>query len=127
MLGSIALESLKRRRSTALLTLISITISISLLISVDIIRTQVKSSFTRTVSGVDLIVGAPSGQLNLLLSSVFNIGTPTKGIEWESVAALKNNRQVDWIIPLSLGDTHRGFRVVGTTNTFFTHFVTGLS
>lgn len=125
MLGSIALESLKRRRSTALLTLISITISISLLISVDIIRTQVKSSFTRTVSGVDLIVGAPSGQLNLLLSSVFNIGTPTKGIEWESVAALKNNRQVDWIIPLSLGDTHRGFRVVGTTNAFFTHFKYG--
>ena len=125
MLGTIALESLKRRRHTAILTLVSITISICLLLSVDIIRTQVKSSFTRTVSGVDLIVGAPSGQLNLLLSSVFNIGTPTKGIAWDSVESLSSNKQVSWFIPLSLGDTHKGFRVVGTTNRFFTHFKYG--
>lgn len=125
MLGTIALESLKRRRHTAILTLVSITISICLLLSVDIIRTQVKSSFTRTVSGVDLIVGAPSGQLNLLLSSVFNIGTPTKGIEWDSVESLSSNKQVSWFIPLSLGDTHKGFRVVGTTNRFFTYFKYG--
>lgn len=125
MLGTIAIESLKRRKHTALLTLLSITISICLLLSVDIIRTQVKSSFTRTVSGVDLIVGAPSGELNLLLSSVFNIGTPTKGIAWESVASLASNRQVSWTIPLSLGDTHRGFRVVGTNNDFFEHFKYG--
>ena len=125
MLSTIAIESLKRRKTTAILTLLSITISISLLLCVDIIRTQVKTSFTRTVSGVDLIVGAPSGQLNLLLSSVFNIGTPTKGIEYKSIAALQSNKQVSWLIPLSLGDTHRGFRVVGTTNSFFDHFKYG--
>ena len=125
MLSTIAIESLKRRKTTAILTLLSITISISLLLCVDIIRTQVKTSFTRTVSGVDLIVGAPSGQLNLLLSSVFNIGTPTKGIDYKSIAALQSNKQVSWLIPLSLGDTHRGFRVVGTTNSFFDHFKYG--
>jgi putative ABC transport system permease protein len=125
MLSTIAIESLKRRKTTAILTLLSITISISLLLCVDIIRSQVKTSFTRTVSGVDLIVGAPSGQLNLLLSSVFNIGTPTKGIEYKSIAALQSNKQVLWLIPLSLGDTHRGFRVVGTTNSFFDHFKYG--
>jgi len=125
MLSTIAIESLKRRKTTAILTLLSITISISLLLCVDVIRTQVKTSFTRTVSGVDLIVGAPSGQLNLLLSSVFNIGTPTKGIEYKSIAALQSNKQVSWLIPLSLGDTHRGFRVVGTTNSFFDHFKYG--
>jgi len=125
MLSTIAIESLKRRKTTAILTLLSITISISLLLCVDIIRTQVKTSFTRTVSGVDLIVGAPSGQLNLLLSSVFNIGTPTKGIDYKSIAALQSNKQVSWLIPLSLGDTHRGFRVVGTINSFFDHFKYG--
>ena len=125
MLSTIAIESLKRRKTTAILTLLSITISISLLLCVDIIRSQVKTSFTRTVSGVDLIVGAPSGQLNLLLSSVFNIGTPTKGIEYKSIAALQSNKQVSWLIPLSLGDTHRGFRVVGTTSSFFDHFKYG--
>ena len=68
MLSTNAIESFKRRKTTALLTLLSITISISLLLCVDIVRSQVKSSVTRTVSGVDLIVGPPSGQLNLLLS-----------------------------------------------------------
>lgn len=125
MLSTIAIESLKRRKATAILTILSITISISLLLCVDIVRNQVKTSFTRTVSGVDLIVGAPSGQLNLLLSSVFNIGTPTKGIDYKSVASLKTNNQVSWLIPLSLGDTHQGFRVVGTTNSFFEHFKYG--
>ena len=125
MLTTIALASLKRRKHTALLTLLSITISVCLLLTVDIVRTQVKTSFTRTVSGVDLIVGAPSGQLNLLLSSVFNVGTPSKGIPWNSVASLESNKQVAWIIPLSLGDTHKGFRVIGTNNQFFTHFKYG--
>lgn len=125
MLTTIALESLKRRKSTALLTLLSMIISVSLLLSVDIIRTQVKSSFTRTVSGVDVIVGAPSGQLNLLLSSVFNLTAPSKGISWDSVSSLENDSRVSWLIPLSLGDTHSGYRVIGTTNAFFEHFKYG--
>ncbi|NDW21142.1 ABC transporter permease [Alteromonas hispanica] len=125
MLTTIAIESLKRRKSTALLTLVSIVISVSLLLSVDIIRTQVKSSFTRTVSGVDVIVGAPNGQLNLLLSSVFNLSAPTKGISKKSVLSLQEDPRVSWLIPISLGDTHKGFRVIGTTNAYFQHFKYG--
>ncbi|WP_334030868.1 ABC transporter permease [Alteromonas sp. P256] len=125
MLTTIAIQSLKRRKNTALLTLVSIVISVSLLLSVDIIRSQVKNSFTRTVSGVDVIVGAPSGQLNLLLSSVFNLTTPSKGISWDSVSSLNNDPRVSWLIPLSLGDTHSGYRVIGTTNAYFKHFKYG--
>ncbi|WP_032097689.1 MULTISPECIES: ABC transporter permease [unclassified Alteromonas] len=125
MLTTIAIESLKRRKNTALLTLVSIVISVSLLLSVDIIRSQVKDSFTRTVSGVDVIVGAPSGQLNLLLSSVFNLTTPSKGISWDSVISLNSDPRVSWLIPLSLGDTHSGYRVIGTTNAYFEHFKYG--
>lgn len=125
MLTTIAIESLKRRKNTALLTLVSIVISVSLLLSVDIIRTQVKSSFTRTVSGVDVIVGAPNGQLNLLLSSVFNLSAPTNGISKKSVLSLQEDPRVSWLIPISLGDTHKGFRVIGTTNAYFQHFKYG--
>jgi putative ABC transport system permease protein len=125
VLTTIAIESLKRRKNTALLTLVSIVISVSLLLSVDIIRSQVKDSFTRTVSGVDVIVGAPSGQLNLLLSSVFNLTTPSKGISWDSVSSLNSDPRVSWLIPLSLGDTHSGYRVIGTTNAYFEHFKYG--
>lgn len=125
MILSLAIASLKNRRGSVLLTLFSIVISISLLLSVEFTRGQVKDSFTRTVSGVDLIVGARTGQLNLLLYSVFRIGNPTSGINWQSVAQLNDNPSVAWMIPIALGDAHEGYRVVGTTNSYFEHFKYG--
>lgn len=125
MLSTLAVASLKRRKSSVLLTLLSIVIGVSMLLTVEAIRGQVKSSFTRTVSGVDIIVGAPSGQLNLLLSSVFRLGSPTQGIPWDSVKDLASSPSVRWAIPFAMGDAHQGFRVVGTTNAYFDHFKYG--
>jgi putative ABC transport system permease protein len=125
MLITIAIGSLKQRKSSVLLTLLSIVISVSLLLTVEAVRHQVKSSFASTVSGVDVIVGAPSGDINLLLSSVFRIGSPTKAIAYSNIEMLTEHQAVDWVIPLSLGDTHNGFRVVGTSNAYFQHFMYG--
>ncbi|RDV26803.1 ABC transporter permease [Alteromonas aestuariivivens] len=125
MIGHIAISSLINRRGSVALTLLSIIISVSMLLSVELIRNQVKDSFTRTVSGVDLIAGAPTGQLNLLLSTVFRLGNPAGGISWQSVEVLLQNPNVKWAIPLSLGDTHEGIRVVGTTNDYFRYFQYG--
>ncbi|WP_414829447.1 ABC transporter permease [Alteromonas sp. H39] len=125
MITQIAIASLRHRLGSVLLTLFTIVISVSLLLSVEYVRGQVRDSFTRTVSGVDIIVGAPTGQLNLLLYSVFRLGNPTNGVDWEDVAWLKTHPQVDWVVPLSLGDAHKGFRVVGTTNAYFEHFKYG--
>ncbi len=122
MILGIAFQSLVSRKGSVLLTLLSIIVSISILLTVEQIRSQVKQSFTRTVSGVDLIVGAPTGELTLLLSSVFHIGNVPKGIPWQTYEDLAANKQVDWLIPLSLGDSHNGFRVVGTTDAFFQHY-----
>jgi len=122
MLMSLAVSSLKNRRKSILLTFFSLLISISVLLGVEHMRQQAKESFSRTVSGVDLIVGAPSGQLNLLLYSVFRMGNPTNNINYESFQVLQNNQQVEWAIPISLGDSHHGFRVIGTTQDYFTHF-----
>ncbi|WP_297821622.1 FtsX-like permease family protein [uncultured Paraglaciecola sp.] len=122
MLMSLAVSSLKNRRKSILLTFFSLLISISVLLGVEHIRQQAKESFSRTVSGVDLIVGAPSGQLNLLLYSVFRMGSPTNNINYKSFQVLRNNQQVEWAIPISLGDSHHGFRVIGTTQDYFTHF-----
>lgn len=122
MLNTIAFESLKHRRTSVMLTMLSIIISVSLLVGVEFIRGQIKQSFTRTVSGVDLIVGAPTGQLNLLLYSVFRIGNATQGIKWEQVEQLAAQPLVKWVIPIALGDSHKGFRVVGTDNRYFEHY-----
>lgn len=119
MFLKIVLRSLVSRRSTVLMTVLTLAISLSLLFSIEHIRQQAKESFTSSVSGVDLIVGARSGQLNLLLYSVFRIGNPTNNISWETYQHILQHRQIEWTVPISLGDSHRGYRVIGTTPDYF--------
>lgn len=125
ILLSVAWHSLISRKKTVILTLLSLTISIVVLLSIEHIRLQAKESFNRTISGVDLIVGAPSGQLNLLLYSIFRMGSPANNIHYTSFTMLEKQKLVDWAIPISLGDSHRGFRVIGTNNNYFTHYQYG--
>ena len=122
MLLELAWRSLWNRRGSVLLTLLSITLSVFTVIGVEHIRSQARESFSRTVSGVDLVVGARTSQLNLLLYSVFRIGNASNGVSWPTYAALAADKRVAWSIPLSLGDSHRGYRVLGTTSDYFTHF-----
>ncbi|MBZ9612552.1 ABC transporter permease [Rheinheimera maricola] len=122
MLMKLARLSLWNRRGTVLMTWLSLTISIALLLGIDHLRTEAKSSFTSTVSGTDLIVGARSGQLNLLLYSVFRIGNATANISWPSYERIIKHPQIAWSIPLSLGDSHRGYRVMGTTGDYFQYY-----
>jgi putative ABC transport system permease protein len=122
LLFSVAWHSLISRRKTVVLTFFSLFISVIVLLSVEHIRLQAKESFNRSISGVELIVGAPSGQLNMLLYSVFRMGNPTNNIKYESFVMLQEHDLVEWAIPISLGDSHRGFRVMGTTGAYFSHY-----
>lgn len=119
---SLVRSSLLNRRATALLTIASIAVSVALLSGVNRVRTDTQSSFTNTISGTDLIVGARAGELNLLLYSVFRIGNPTNNIRWTSYQELANRPEVAWTIPISLGDAHRGYRVLGTDANYFDHY-----
>lgn len=125
MLIKLARLSLWNRRSTLILTLLSLSISIALVLGIDHLRNQAKESFSKTLSGTDLIVGARSGSINLLLYSVFRIGNATNNITWQSYQELANHSAVDWVIPISLGDSHRGYRVLGTNEMYFAHYQFG--
>ena len=118
----LACKSLLNRRLTATLTLLSVAMSVALLVGVERIRTEAKASFANTISGADLIVGARGGPLNLVLYSIFRMGEATNNISWESYQAIANRPEVAWTIPLSLGDAHRGFRVLGTDANYFEHY-----
>lgn len=122
---TLALKSLQYRRKSVLLTLFAITISLLLLFAVEHTRHAAKASFTRTISGTDLIVGPRTGPINLLLYSVFKIGIPANSISMASFDVLATNKQVKWAVPIALGDSHHGFPVVGTTADLFTYFQYG--
>lgn len=122
MLLHMAARSLLSRRASVLLTLFTLALSTALLLGIEQIRSQSKAGFFNTVTGTDLIVGARSGPVQLLLYSVFHIGSATSNIRWNSYAQLHDDPRVAWTIPLSLGDSHRGYRVIGTSNSMFEHY-----
>jgi len=118
----LALKSLRFRKFSISLTVFSLAVSIMLFLAVDMIRVQVKDNFVNTVSGIDLIVGSRSGSIQLLLYSIFHIGNATNNISWETYERISKHPRISWSIPIALGDSHKGFRVVGTQETFFQHY-----
>ena len=122
MILRLALASLAARALTVAMTIIAIALSVALFLGVEKVRTGAKASFADTISGTDLIVGARSGSVQLLLYSVFRIGNATNNLTWKSYQDIAARTEVDWIVPISLGDSHRQFRVMGTTPAFFDHY-----
>ncbi|MFM2610508.1 ABC transporter permease [Vibrio chagasii] len=118
----LALKSVLNRKATAILTILTVAVSVILLLGVERVRTEAKSSFANTISGTDLIVGGRSGQVNLLLYSVFRIGNATNNIDWKSYQEFSQHKAVKWAIPISLGDSHKGFRVMGTNHSYFENY-----
>jgi putative ABC transport system permease protein len=118
----LALRSLRNRRLTTILTVLSIALSVALLVGVETVRRGIRESFAGTIRGTDLIVGARGGSQQLLLSSIFGLGSPAGSIEWDTYQKWARHPAVKWTIPISLGDSYYGYRVVGTTSAFFEHY-----
>ena len=122
MILRLAIASLLARALTVGMTILAIALSVALFLGVEKIRTGAKASFADTISGTDLIVGARSGSVQLLLYSVFRIGNATNNVTWDSYLDIAKRPDVEWIVPISLGDSHRQFRVMGTSQAFFEHY-----
>ena len=122
MLLKLTLNSLYARLLTVGMTVFAISLSLMLYMSVEKLRTSAYTSFTDTISQTDLIVGARTSSVQLLLYSVFRIGNATNNITWESYEDVINKKEVAWSVPISLGDSHKGFRVMGTNSEFFKRY-----
>ena len=125
MLVKIALASSWSRRHVLSMIVLSIALSVALLLAVEQVRSEVRDSFNRSVAGTDLIVGARGGELQLMLYSIFHIGQASNTMTWNSFELIRDNPNVEWALPISLGDSHKGFRVVGTDVVLFDYFKVG--
>lgn len=122
---SLAWKSLSARKTTAFLTIVAVALSVALFLGVEKTRHAARASFENTISDVDAIVGGRTGPINLLLFSVFRIGDATSPISWNAYQAISNRPDVAWTVPISLGDSHKGFRVLGTSPAYFEHYKYG--
>ncbi len=118
----LAAKSAWNRRLTLGLTVLAVALSVVLLLGVERVRSDAREGFTQSVSGTDLIVGARTSAVQLMLYTVFRIGEATNNMRWDAYQELARHPLIAWTIPLSLGDSHRGFPVLGTTPGYFEHF-----
>lgn len=118
----LAMRSLFFRWQASLLTVLSMALSVALYCSVESLRRGVHETFEQTVSQTDLIVGARSSPLNIILYTLFHMGDATNNIRYETFKKITSHPVVRWSIPFSLGDSHRGFRVMATNESFYEFF-----
>lgn len=121
-LAFLAGKSAWNRRGTLLLVVLAISFSVTLLLGIERIRNQIKESFVQAVSGTDLVIGARGGDIQLMLYAVFHLGGATNNLGWDSARKIARRPEVAWSIPVSLGDSHRGYPVVATNGDFFKHY-----
>jgi putative ABC transport system permease protein len=121
----LAARSAWNRRLTLGMTLIAVALSVTLLLGVERVRQGARNGFAQSVAGTDLVVGARTSPVQLMLYAIFRIGDATHNIGWQSYRRIAENPAVAWSIPLALGDSHRGFPVIGTSSAYFEHFAYG--
>ena len=104
------------------LNLLMLTLGLASITFLLLVSQQISRAFERDLAGIDLVVGAKGSPMQLILSGVFHIDAPTGNIPLAAVNELKANPQVAKLIPISLGDNFRGFRIVGTSLDYLSHY-----
>lgn len=117
----LAFQSAWARRFTLSVTVLAIALASCLLLLMERVRHDTRLSFMESVSGVDLVVGPRSGAVALVLQSVFHVGSVPHAMSWQAHESLSQHPAVAWTVPLLLGDSLRGFPVVGTSPSYIEH------
>lgn len=115
----LAFKSAWARRGPVALLVGALSVAVFLVLAVAQIRQDARESFANAVSGVDLIVGSRASPTELMLYSIFHLGRPVRSMSFDQLDAIAKLDSVAWAVPLQLGDSYRGYPVVGTTPLFF--------
>jgi len=119
---TLALKSLRHKPLSTTVNLLLIAVGIAMMSFVLSTSRQLEDSALRDAQGIDLVVGAKGSPLQLILSSVYHVDIPTGNIPLAAQAQLAQNRMVGKVIPLALGDSYDGFRIVGTDAGYIAHY-----
>lgn len=119
---TLAVLSLRHKPLTTILNILLMAIGIAMMTFILSASEQLRQSALRDAEGIDLVVGAKGSPLQLILSSIYHVDIPTGNIPLAAQAQLAQNRMVKKIIPLALGDSHEGFRIVGTSQDYIAHY-----
>ena len=121
-LGAVALSYARRSPLTTLLNVIMLTLGVATIVLLLLLSHQLDESLQRDARGIDLVVGAKGSPLQLILAGVYHLDVPPGNIALDEVEKLRANPLIAQVITISLGDSYRTFRIVGTEPAFVTHY-----
>ncbi|WP_076593207.1 ABC transporter permease [Herminiimonas arsenitoxidans] len=119
---TLALKSLRHKPLSSTLNMLLMAVGIAMMTFVLSASTQLADNALRDAEGIDLVVGAKGSPLQLILSSIYHVDTPTGNIPLAAEAQLQQNRMVKKVMPLALGDSYHGYRIVGTNSDYIAHY-----
>lgn len=118
----LALAYAGRRPLSTLLVVVLLAIGVATVTLTLVVSHELSDRLTRDAAGIDLVVGAKGSPLQLVLAGVYHADVPPGNVPLEAIAKLRANPMIASVIPLSLGDSLRGFRIVGTEASFVEHY-----
>jgi putative ABC transport system permease protein len=124
---SLAWRYLWSRPLGAALNLLLLSLGLASITFLLLLGHQLGRAFDRDLAGIDLVVGAKGSPLQLILSGVLHLDVPTGNVPLQAVQALEQNPLVASVIPISLGDSFQGFRIVGTSHAYPAHYQASLA
>ena len=110
------------RPLAAALNLLLLSLGLASITFLLLVSHQLNNAFERDLAGIDVVVGAKGSPMQLILSGVFHLDVPTGNVPLAAIKALETHPQVAKIIPISIGDSFRGYRIVGTTGEYLKHY-----
>jgi len=124
-LFKLSISYLRRRPLNTLLNILLLSFGIATITVLLLFSYQAEENLHKNARGIDVVVGAKGSPIQLILSSVFHIDSPTGNIKLNEAKELISNRMVESVIPLALGDNYKGYRIVGTTTAYIDHYGAG--
>jgi putative ABC transport system permease protein len=121
-LARLSLAYLRAKPLNTALNLVLLALGVGTIAFVLLVTHQIEERMGRDARGIDMVAGAKGSPMQLILSAVFHLDAPTGNIPLAAANELARNRAVKKAIPLALGDSFRGYRIVGTTHDYVAHY-----
>jgi putative ABC transport system permease protein len=114
-------KNLLSKPLSLLLSLVLFALGVGLISLLLLVNRQLEEKFEKNLAGINLVIGAKGSPLQLILSSMYHIDAPTGNIPIQEIRPFINPRHpfIKTAVPLSLGDSYKGYRIVGTNSDFF--------
>lgn len=121
-IASVSFSYLKARPLGTLLNVLLLALGVATIVLLLLATDQFEERMQRDARGIDLVVGAKGSPLQIILSAIYHLDVPTGNIAYKQAQEIARHRAVKKVIPLALGDSYQGFRIVGSTQDYAAHY-----